>query len=108
MTRHWTSASLALLTLAAAPLAAQERDAERERSTTEERQKVEERAQAEARGRGLILERRPYRARELTGFSFGRARIGVSVAVDGEDRDGARIESVVDDGPAEKAGLRAR
>lgn len=107
MTRHWTSASLALLTLAAVPLAAQERDAERERTTTEERRRDEERAQAEARGRGLILERRPYRARELTSFSFGRARIGVSVAVDDEDRDGARIESVVDDGPAEKAGLRA-
>ncbi|HEU4827978.1 MAG TPA: PDZ domain-containing protein [Gemmatimonadales bacterium] len=107
MTRHWTSASLALLTLAAAPLAAQDRDAERERTRTEDRQNAEERAQAEARARGLILERRPYRERELTAFGFGRARIGVSVAVDDEDRDGARIESVLDDGPADKAGLRA-
>ena len=41
MTRHWTSASLALLTLAAAPLAAQDRD-----SARDERARAEERAQA--------------------------------------------------------------
>jgi S1-C subfamily serine protease len=101
MTRHWTSASLALLTLVAAPLAAQDRDTARERT------RAEERAQVEARERGLILERRPYGAGEMTRLSFGRARIGVSVAVTDDDRDGARIESVVSGGPAAKAGLRA-
>ena len=106
MTRHWTSASLALLTLAAAPLAGQDRDSERERTQTE-RQRAEERAQAEARGRGLIIERRPFAAGEAFQYAFGRARIGVSVSVDEEDRNGARIESVVDDGPADKAGLKA-
>ena len=106
MTRHWTSASLALLTLAAAPLAGQDRDSERERTQTE-RQRAEERAQAEGRGRGLIIERRPFAAGEAFQYAFGRARIGVSVSVDEEDRNGARIESVVDDGPADNAGLKA-
>lgn len=99
MTRHWTSASLALLTLAAAPLAAQDRD-----SARDERARAEERAQA--RQRGLILERRPFRAGEVFSYSLGRARIGVSVTVDDEDRNGARIESVLPDGPAAKAGLK--
>ena len=105
MIRHWTSASLALLTLAGAPLAAQDRDSDRERTRTE-RQRAEERAQAEARGRGLIFERRPYAAGEAFQYAFGRARIGVSVSVDEEDRNGALIESVIEDGPAAKAGLR--
>lgn len=100
MTRHWMSASLALLTLAATPLVAQDRDSARERARDEER------AQAERRERGLILERRPFGAGE-TRVSFGRARIGVSVAVTDDDRDGARIESVVSGGPAARAGLRA-
>ena len=99
MTRHWTSASLALLTLAAAPLAAQDRD-----SARDERARAEEREQA--RQRGLIIERRPFRAGESFSYSLGRARIGVSVTVDDEDRNGARIESVLPDGPAAKAGLR--
>ncbi len=98
MTRHWTSASLALLTLAAAPLAAQDRDSARERARAEER--------AQGRERGLILERRPFRAGEVFSYSLGRARIGVSVTVDDEDRNGARIESVLPDGPAAKAGLK--
>lgn len=106
MIRHWTSASLALLTLATGPLAAQDREPERER-TRAERQRDEARAQAEARGRGLIFERRPFAAGEAFQYAFSRARIGVSVAVDGEDRNGARIESVVDGGPAQKAGIRA-
>jgi S1-C subfamily serine protease len=106
MNRHWMSASLALLTLAAAPLAAQDRETERDRNSAE-RERAEARAQAEARGRGLIFERRPFAAGEAFQYAFSRARIGVSVSVDGEDRNGARIESVVDDGPAEKAGLRA-
>ena len=106
MNRHWMSASLALLTLAAAPVAAQDRETERDRSSAE-RERAEARAQAEARGRGLIFERRPFAAGEAFQYAFSRARIGVSVSVDGEDRNGARIESVVDDGPAEKAGLRA-
>lgn len=101
MTRHWMSASIALLTLAAAPLAAQDRDSARERARDEER------AQAERRERGLIMERRPFGAGELTRLSLGRARIGVSVAVADDDRDGAKIESVVSEGPAAKAGLRA-
>jgi S1-C subfamily serine protease len=101
MTRHWISASIALLTLATTPLAAQDRDTARERTRDEER------AQAERRERGLIMERRPFGAGETRVMSFGRARIGVSVAVTDDDRDGAKIESVVSGGPAAKAGLRA-
>ena len=105
MIRHWTSASLALLTLATAPLASQDRESERERTRTE-RQRAEERAQAEARGRGLILERRPFAAGDAFHYAFGRARIGVTVSVEEDDRDGALIESVMEGGPAAKAGLR--
>jgi S1-C subfamily serine protease len=93
MTRLWTSASLALLTLATAPLAAQERDT------------VRERTRDSARERGLILERRPYT--EGVRVAFGRQRIGVTVAMDTEGADGARLESVREGGPAAKAGLEA-
>lgn len=94
MTRLWTSASLALLTLATSPLAAQERDT------------VRERTRDSARERGLILERRPYYA-EGVRVAFGRQRIGVTVAMDTEGANGARLESVREGGPAAKAGLEA-
>ena len=77
MTRQWLGASMALLVALTAPLAAQ--------------------------GRGGDA-REAVRAYTM---SFGRPRIGVTVATDSEqDAAGARIESVTPDGPADKAGLR--
>lgn len=94
MTRLWTGASIALLTLAAAPLVAQDRDSTRER----ERERP--------RDRNLIIERRPLRTGAAE-FSLNRPRIGVMVSMAETDAGGARVESVTDDGPADKAGLRA-
>jgi len=78
MTRQWLGASMALLMSLTPALAAQDRDSDA--------------------GEGV-------RAYTMT---FGRPRIGVTVATDAdEDAAGARIESVTPDGPADKAGLRS-
>ena len=78
MTRQWLGASMALLMTLTPALAAQDRDSEAGEAV-----------------------------RAYT-MSFGRPRIGVTVATDSDEgAAGARIESVTPDGPADKAGLRA-
>jgi S1-C subfamily serine protease len=89
MTRTWTLAALAALTLAPVALAAQE---------------PAPRARPRVRTR---VETGPFGA-----FAFGvnRGRIGVLVKTDADaqnDKIGARIEAVTPGGPAEKAGLKA-
>jgi len=77
MTRSWLGASMALLVTLAPALAAQDSEGN---------------------------------TAPVFDMAFGRPRIGASVAMgtgDAADRNGARIESVTPDGPADKAGLRA-
>jgi S1-C subfamily serine protease len=64
-------------------------------------------AGAQERRKTEVRDGRPMTVRE---FSFNRARLGVTVRVranEDSDKIGARIESVVEDGPAAKAGLKA-
>lgn len=64
-------------------------------------------AEAQERSQRLERTRTPLTTRV---FSFNRARLGVTVHMKADadsDRSGARIESVIPDSPADKAGLKA-
>jgi C-terminal processing protease CtpA/Prc len=90
MTRMWTVAALAALTLVPAALPAQETPAPRARPRVRTR-----------------VETGPF---GVFSFNGNRGRIGVVVKTDADaqnDKIGARIEAVTPGAPAEKAGLKA-